>query len=212
MRRYQAYLFDYDDTLVLTREVKFRAIRATAQQFYQTTLSDEEIAAHWGKPFHALFSELFANFNPDVDQVIEQFLSITHEYPVVAFPTAVETLNELSKRAFVGIVTSASRRVVLPDLDRLGFRAENYRLIQCSEDTHAHKPDPAVFSPALLALRNSHIEPSEVVYIGDAVSDRLASQGVGFNFIGFVNKLAKMNPFLDTNVPYIHEMKELLVT
>ena len=136
---YRAYIFDYDDTLVRTRESKFAAIRETAIRHYGKNLSDASIEKYWGVPFREFFDNVFREIADNTEEVISHYLSVTTEFPMVPFAGAVDTLNRLAAHYFVGILTSASKNVVIPDLTRLGFEIDSFALVQCAEDTECHR-------------------------------------------------------------------------
>lgn len=39
-------LFDFDDTLVKTKEVRYEAIKEAGRKFYKLTISDKDIDTH----------------------------------------------------------------------------------------------------------------------------------------------------------------------
>jgi HAD superfamily hydrolase (TIGR01549 family) len=177
MRR--ALIFDWDDTLVRTKQCRFAAIQALSSRYYSFTLSDAEIASHWGRPFRDLFSGLFSTRDDDVERVIERYLMLVPEFPLEAYEGTVEALVSLVSAHSIGILTSASRRVVLPDLKRLGLPFARTDLVQCAEDTECHKPDPRVFDPLIATLARDGIAPRDIVYVGDSVTDYEAARGGG---------------------------------
>lgn len=79
MHGIQAVLFDYDDTLVKTRECKFAALIALAERHYGHALPNAEIEAHWGIPYRALFARLFASVDADVERVIQRYEALNDE-------------------------------------------------------------------------------------------------------------------------------------
>jgi len=204
----RAFIFDYDDTLVQTRQCKFAAIKETGVRYYSHQLSDSDIENHWGKPFQTLFHELFRSHDSDLSRVIERYLSVTAEYPMTAYPGATEALVALSSQYSIGVLTSASREVVLSDLARLGFPLSKMAMVQCAEDTQHHKPDPRVFDPLLLTLKDMGIAASETVYVGDSPSDLSAASAAGLKFVGFSS--SSEHSFLATPVEVISDLRQLL--
>ncbi len=59
--KYKAVIFDFDDTLVESRAVKWAQHKTVAKKFYNIELSDEDMRTHWGKPFTELVSVLYKN-------------------------------------------------------------------------------------------------------------------------------------------------------
>jgi hypothetical protein len=118
----RAFAFDYDDTLLQTRECRFGAIKELALRFYSHSLTDTDIECHWGKPFETLFRELFSSLDQDHARVVERYISLRGDFPITTHPGAVEASHSLCSNFAVSIVTSASRSVVLQDVEALGFR------------------------------------------------------------------------------------------
>jgi len=206
----RAFVFDYDDTLVRTRQGRFAAIKALAERHYSYYLSDAEIEAHWGKPFVTLFESLFGALDGDTPRVIERYSALLQDFPIEAHIGAVEAVTALSQRYFVGIVTSAHSRVVVSDLTRLKFPVAEIRHIQCAEDTTCHKPDPLVFEPLLKALEKSGIKPAEVVYVGDAITDFSAASAAGIPFVGYRGDPDRGNPFAALPIRVLSDLRELV--
>ena len=141
----RAILFDYDDTLVRTREARVDAIRALAAEQYGCHLEGQTIVEHWGKPYYELFRCLFDELERDTSLVISAYeREYVPRFPLEAYPGAVDLVSSLAAQKVVGIVTSAGRSVVERDLRRLGFPLNELAILQCAEDTEFHKPDPRV--------------------------------------------------------------------
>jgi phosphoglycolate phosphatase len=205
----RAYVFDYDDTLVRTRQCRFAAIKTLAERHYSHTLTDQDINAHWGKPFFELFQALFNSVASDTKEVINRYLSLIDEFPILAHTGATEALKALSAKYFVGVVTSAHSRIVKPELERLGFPIEEIKHIQCADDTDFHKPDPRVFDPLIKVLTLHGIDKSEVIYVGDAITDHSAALAAGLSFIGFYADPDINNPFTGLNIRVVSDLRRL---
>jgi beta-phosphoglucomutase-like phosphatase (HAD superfamily) len=52
--KYKAVLFDFDDTLVESRRMKWDHHKFAAKYFYNLDLTDDDIKEHWGKPMAEL--------------------------------------------------------------------------------------------------------------------------------------------------------------
>lgn len=172
-------LFDYDDTLVQTKAAKFNAIKHLGKEFYDHELSSEDILEQWGKPFETVFTELFGRFD-STEKIVTNYYSITNNFPMEAYPETLGAINTLIKNYQVGILTASNRQVVLPDLIRLRFPTDSFILIQTSDDTEFHKPDPRVFD---YFLEKTNSKKEEIIYIGDSESDYLATKAAGIDFV-----------------------------
>lgn len=105
-------------------------------------------------------------------------------YPVdlLKYPeTLEETVRKLSKNYQLGIVTSRVHGSVFafPQLKDL----ENYfSTVVYFEDTEKHKPDP---EPLLLCAQRMNLDPSEMVYVGDAATDIQSARAAGMKIIEY---------------------------
>ncbi|GAB4219388.1 MAG: pyrophosphatase PpaX [Candidatus Microgenomates bacterium] len=88
-------------------------------------------------------------------------------------------LFQLSKKYQLGIVTSRVRGGLFK-ISVLKEFENNFKVVVYFDDTKNHKPNP---EPILFALRKLKLKPSEVVYIGDAESDIIASKAAGVKII-----------------------------
>ena len=205
----RAFIFDWDDTLVQTRQCRFAAIKALASRFYNYELDDAKIERHWGKPFKSLFEALFGSIDDNIDRVIERYIILTAEFPLAAYVDAIQILPTLCDVASVGILTSASNRVVIPDLKHLGFPFHRLTSVQCAEDTLPHKPDPRVFEPILATFAKKGIRVSEVIYVGDCINDFTAALGAGLHFVGICRGTNSLEEFERVGANFIGDLAQL---
>jgi phosphoglycolate phosphatase len=213
----RAVLFDYDDTLVQTRQCKYRALAALAERHYGAQLSSATIDAHWGVPYEALFTRLFAHLDQDIPRVIRRYEALDLEFPVLAYDDAVATLEALLARdVVVGVVTSAGE-IVHAQMAAVGIPSARLCFVQTARDTPYHKPDPRVFAPALEKLHARGIAPSVEVraqnslsYVGDSLTDFRAAQGAGLSFVGIHGRTTDREAFSSAGARSVASLSELL--
>jgi len=201
-------IFDLDDTLLKTQQTKFRALKAAGKQFYNQDITDEHLLAHWGKPFPVLMDELFLRAEP-TDRLIANYMSIVRNFQNQAYDDALRAISGLGQTYHLGILSSASRDLVLHDLQTSGFDADSFVHIQSANDTLVHKPDPAVFQPLLQRFANETISAEHLLYIGDMESDYLASTGAGLHFVGIARTPAQQAMFSRIGAPSIASLEAL---
>lgn len=194
MPKYKAALFDIDDTLVKTWQVKWRQHKYVAQKYYGIDLTDDVIMAHWGEPFD-MHTATFYNHAGTAEERRANFLRHELEFPKDYQPYATEVVHELYSRGVtLGLITSMHMEGARIDLNNLQFPF-NYFLVQQGSDTaQHHKPDPRVFEPALQQLGAIGIT-DRIVYIGDAINDFYAAHGAGLDFIGVTQGFAAHDQF-----------------
>ncbi len=205
-----AILFDYDDTLVRTRQCKFGALRAVASRHYGFELSTSEIERHWGVAYRALFQALFARVEPELDRAIRFYEALDEEFAITAHPETLRVLGALVERGPVGIVTAAGRSIALGQMERLGFPLARFAIVQTAEDTSFHKPDPRVFEPAIQALERRRVARSAVTYVGDSLADFEAARGAGLAFVGVLRGTTSAEAFARVGAVTVESLDELL--
>lgn len=208
MTKVKVVLFDHDDTLVETMQAKWAQHKYIAKRFYGKTLRDDEIRAHWGKPFTVLIKMLYDTDHIDI--AMSYNIATRNQFPKKRFNDAIETIQALrGKQILTGVVTATTRSSLEHDWRTLHMEKELFDYIQTEDDTAIHKPDPRVFSPALEWLKAAEISPSEVAYIGDSLNDMKAAQGAGFIPIGVATGLITVEEFTRFGVKGIQNLSEL---
>ncbi len=178
----KAVIFDFDDTLVKTYDIKVKHWQAVAKDSYGIDLSEATVREHWGKPYTDLHGIFFQN-SDTLENMVNAKLAREHEFPLVLQPGALDAVTRLHEAGvLLSILTATSNRVVHADLERLGFNLADFVFIQTMEDTTVHKPDPAVFKPMLARLAQAGIKQN-ITYIGDSLADYRAATGAGLDFV-----------------------------
>ena len=189
--RPRAVLFDLDDTLVDTREVKWEHARQVTRQFYGFELTDAELEASWGKPFDVMITELYRN-SASLEQMRADNEALEPHYPKAEIPGAIETVRRLAGAGLLlGVVTSTNTARARAQMRTIGFPLGSFEIIQGADRTQRHKPDPRVFEPALERLAESGIGPASTVYVGDSAADRAAAIGAGMDLIAIASSLPR---------------------
>ncbi len=214
-QHYQAVIFDLDDTLVQTHAAKWAHHKAVAKEFYDLDITDELLAKHWGMPFDAMISILLNNADT-LENMHAAYASTNHRFPKTPAPGAITAVNTLLHSGYrLGVLSAMNRSEVITDLTQLGFPVSQFDLIQGANDTIAHKPDPAVFAPAIAHLATRGITPHQTLYIGDALSDFYAATGAGLGFIGVTTGFISDEQFTAAgakSVPNLAQLIELLMS
>lgn len=197
-----AVLFDMDDTIIKTLEVKMRQHKHFARERYGLDLHDELFHLHWGKPFHVFLENLYGGID-EVERIYAEYIKMSHLFPVELQEDTLQVLDQLhtaDKR--LGIVTATAREVVMRDLSLISFPFERLHKLQTSDDTPVHKPDPRVFEPILRHLRDTGMR-GDVMYVGDALTDYYAARDAGLHFVGVTTGLVTAEQFRDAGATQV---------
>lgn len=205
----KAIIFDIDDTLIKTFETKKEALKVMGKKYYGTELRDEQIKAVWGKPIRELLQILFTDLH-DVEEAFERYVVEREKYPTEAYDDTLPVLQELQKKYLLGLISSKSIRYLHIDLKIAGIEEELFFIIQTEEDTKVHKPDPHVFDFALNKLKKEDIKNSEILYVGDRVTDYKAAKDAGLHFYGIAGRTTCKDEFEKNGASTIKDLRELL--
>lgn len=208
MKKVKAILFDLDDTLLQTSKARYGLVKKVGKELFDLEISDEMIKSHWGKPFHIFVKDLygvedFEKFQPD-------YMRYRDEFPSIPYEDAVAVVSALVDLFPVGIVSAASRELIIGDLSPHGFPTEKLFKIQSSEDTEFHKPDPRVFDSILEELIRLDVRKNDVLYVGDGIHDYHAAHDAGMQFIGIADRTTTKALFEKENAKTIMSLTELL--
>ena len=193
--KYKAVIFDFDDTLVESRPLKWAQHKAVAKKFYNIDLTDEELRSYWGKPFHLAVMELYKNVDT-FENIHKAVISEKENFLKGEYIGAVALLNELiSLGVCVGIVSATMRLHIFEELKRLNFPIDGIQVVQGSDETVFHKPDGQVFAPILEKLAEKGIEKKDIVYVGDSMDDFRAAKSAGIHFVAVTTGLYSREEF-----------------
>lgn len=205
-----AVVFDLDDTLLRSREVKWNHHKAVASRIYGLEVTDEDLLQHWGRPFDELITMLYRSA-ASLDEMRAANLALEPEFPKSAMEGALELVEHLLERGVhVGVVTSANTAPAVADLIRTGFPVPNLLFVHGADVTRAHKPNPEVFAAARDALAGVGVAAAQTVYVGDALMDMAAAIGAGLEFVGVTTGLVAGEQFMREGVDWVDGLAGLV--
>ena len=186
-RRYGAYLFDLDGTLIDTARDIQGALNAALASAGLSAV-DESLTRHWVGHGSRVLIEQALRFHqrPDIaadeaamerlrDLFIDHYTAHIADTSVV-YPGVEETLVELEARgARLGVVTNKYAGLSLQVLDAFGLR-RYFGVFVCGDTLPQRKPDPATALHALSVLGRT---PSEALFVGDSATDVATARAAG---------------------------------
>jgi phosphoglycolate phosphatase-like HAD superfamily hydrolase len=200
--RYKAVLFDIDDTLLTTREPKWRQHKWVAKHYYGIALTDAMLLQNWGKPFDELAAILYQGRGTTQERRAN-FTRHELEFPKQYEPHALQTIQALHDAGLtLGLMTAMFMEGARIDLQNLQMPLDYFAIQQGSEATPYHKPDGRVFEPALATLAAAGIT-DDIVYVGEALSDYQSATNAGLDFIAITQGLVDRKGFLDAGATQV---------
>jgi pyrophosphatase PpaX len=184
MKKYDAYLFDLDGTLINTIELIIHGVEYILPKFTDQIPSPQEIRKNVGMTIQRQFQIYLGNVpGIDLDAVLKQYmeyqLSLWKKY-VTLYEGVGELLAELQKRGRkMAIVTSRSSYSAELYMQDLGIRKYFTVVVTC-ESTEKHKPEA---EPALKAAELLGSTPDNSVMIGDSIYDIMCGRSAGMTTV-----------------------------
>ncbi len=210
LAQFQAIIFDFDDTLVKTIDLKWNQHKENARKNFGVEITDEKLRKHWGEGFKTLVKNLYGDVD-SVENIIEKYYALRHNYYKPSHLGALELVRHLiSDGKEVGILTSMDTSSVVEDFERLKYPYKDFVILQGEDQTEYHKPDPRVFEPTLEALAKKGITNLETVYIGDAIRDYVAARDAGISFVGVTTGLTSGAEFAAEGALYVDSLEKLV--
>jgi phosphoglycolate phosphatase len=196
-------LFDFDDTLVDTYGSKIPAIIEYCQLYHDANPGAEAVARLWGIPFSDMISRLTGGNKPQ----FEEYLKVSERFPLLAFNESERVLQSLRTKAVgIGIITSLSRPVLEHSLRYLEWNME-FAILVAEGEAPANKPDPRVFNPVFDAY--PHLAPSEMMYVGDSLSDATAAIEAGIPFVGVARDAGRRVAFAERGIAHQESLLQI---
>jgi pyrophosphatase PpaX len=173
-------LFDLDGTLADTIPL----IVASYQHAFRTVTGeevDEDVARSWiGRPLLAALLEASPEHGHELDRVYRQWNLANTARLIRRYEGMPGMLERLARAgATIGVVTSKRRGTARLALEGVGI-AHLVDIVAALEDTDRHKPHPA---PLLYGAARLRVDPSDCVYVGDAVVDVEAARAAGMSSV-----------------------------
>ncbi len=177
MKQISTVLFDFDGTVMDTREVILQSWQYTFRTLEGKEHDPAEIYRTFGEPLEYTMRDLF----PHVD--VREAVDIYRSYHknnfgelIRVFPGVSELLERLKADGYqIGLVTSRLKNTTVEGLEAYGLLRYFDDLVTC-DDTAKHKPDP---EPILAALRKLNSKPEQAVMVGDTMFDIGCARNAG---------------------------------
>lgn len=181
----EAFVFDWDDTLVDTRTGKLAQNKAMAKMF-GVERTDEEVSEYYdsGMPLMQMLAELCQTNDYDALEAARIKSYNNFEFTKRTIDGAergVRIIRDLGFRT--ALFTATSEAALEMDMLTPGFRRELFDGVMHVPDMQK-KSDPAAFALPLAWLAVRGIEAENAAYVGDGLGDMQGSLGAGMKFVG----------------------------
>lgn len=195
-KKIKGIIFDIDGTLTSTNQLIFDTFNHVAKKYSNTSYSDKEIISFFGPTEEVILKELFP---AEYDAVVEDYYQYYQSNHVIAtsFSGLNELLKELKENSIIlSIYTGKGRRSTIITLTELGL-IDYFDMIVTGDDVEEHKPSA---EGIVKFLNKFNLKPDEILMIGDAPADIIASSKAGVECISVLwdsysaEKVKLLNP------------------
>lgn len=209
-KKYLAYLFDLDGTLVDSEKLKAKALVETFSTFgakLDASVYKFVMGESWAHVTNHFFK--IAKIKPDFEifntKFREIYRKLLHE-ELTPNPNVVELLQILKiNEKKIGLVSSSSSWMVDQVLSQLNL-SDYFDVVVTNEHVTHYKPDPEAY---LLALKKLSLSASEVLVFEDSKSGLLAASSAKCDSIAFRHEFNRNNDF-SLAIRIISDYKELI--
>ena len=211
MKKYTAYLFDLDGTLVDSEKLKGKALAETCSLF-GGTVDVKVYKTVMGERWLNVTSHFFtmAKIEPDIDEFNAEFKKFYQELllkELTPNPNVVELLFKLKAlRKKMGVVSSGADWMVDQVLSQLEL-SEFFDIVISKEQVKKLKPDPEAY---LLALEKLGLPSSEVLIFEDSNSGLIAARNANCDSVAFKHEF-NANHDLSLAIQTISDFNEFLI-
>ena len=185
----KAVIFDVDGVLIDSFDANLEFFQNVFRKAGYKIPSKNE----YQNIFHLTMGDVLKFFIKGIDkEEFKRILSVAQKtsYPINKFKlpeNSREIIKKLSKKYKLALVTGRTKRGVNDYLDF--SKTKNYFKV-IVHFSHYKNPKPHPES-LLIAVRRLKIEPSEAIYVGDALTDMQAARAAGMKFILFSKRKLK---------------------
>ncbi len=207
--KYRAFIFDIDDTLIVTFDVMWKIYaRAALLQGYSYADDREFIRGIWGAPMSVAFPPAFPGV--DLERAMQDFLRLVEEVEAEPRAGASEVMAALAARgARMGAVTAGEHKRIHSNLAQAGLYDYLAGNVYGADNLAHFKPDPRALDPLVTAWAAEGIELDEIAMIGDSLHDYRPALGRDVDFYAVVTGLTTEEAFLEAGLPPERIMRSL---
>ena len=177
MKKYKAIIYDLDGTVLNTINMNMYPLIKIFKEETGEDWTFEQVLKFLPYPGMKVMEELQV---ADKEKAYARWVKYVNEYEEGAslYP-GFEEIFEAFDGSIIQAVASA-KTTAQYQIDFVAKGLDKYmKTAVLANDTVKHKPDP---EPLLECLKRLSLQPEDVIYIGDAHSDYLASKNAGIDF------------------------------
>ena len=177
LKKPQAILFDWDNTLVSTWEVLHQVINLTFAEYKMPLWTLEKVKSTAHQSSREVFPILFKEKWKEAQDFFYKNFSQYHLEELKTVPGSFPLLDFLSKKNIkLGVVSNKKTSILTKEIEFLGW-SNFFNVVVGAGDAEKDKPAP---DPIFLALDRIGLKASdEIWFVGDTIVDWQAAKASG---------------------------------
>ncbi len=201
-------VFDLDGTLVDSYAAITSSVNAARSRFGFPPLAEADVRSRVGRGLEALMADVLGPAHADEGaRVFREHYATVFAEGTAPLPGALDTVRELSARGYrLSVASNKLARFGRPILERLGLAAL-LDAVEGPDTAGATKPDPAMISRCLIAMR---VEREEAIYVGDMVLDVETAKRAGVRVLLVPGGSSSPSDLALTGAPLLASLPDLL--
>ena len=170
--KFKAVFFDWDNTLVDTWPILFGATNITLEHFGLAKVNMEEVKIRARLSSRESFPKIFGSNWKEALSIFYQAI-YENKNDIKLYEGTLPLLQSLKKSGHgIAIISNKKGDLLREEIGQLKIPND---LVLGSGDTPFDKPHPEM---GLIALRHFNLQASEVVYVGDSITDWLFAKNL----------------------------------
>lgn len=168
-------LFDWDNTLLDTTPILYKAYCELGEYFDMPKYTMEEYQSKTGQSLRETFPSIFGDRWEEAKNIFLTAYQKHHLEYLRVFPKAEELLEFCSKFCKIGIVSNKTSHILHKEIEALGWN-KYFTAIVGAGDAEKDKPAP---EPVYLAIKKCNVPVKTVWFVGDGDSDVKCAKSSG---------------------------------
>jgi pyrophosphatase PpaX len=209
MHNLEAILFDLDGTLIDSVDHIVDCWQYMARTCLAREMTREEILPTLGRTLIDAFEEIAPGRSDELLTAYRARQVQTHDTTIHLVPGTVEMLQALQASGLaLGVATSKGLPAATRGLNLFGL-APFFNVLVTMEDSTVHKPNP---EPLLVASERFQIEPTHILYVGDAMVDIQAGKAAGMRTAAVTWGAGNRQALIEAQPDFVFDRTEEVVS
>ena len=178
MKPYKAIAFDLDGTLINTLDMNMYPLMRIIEEELGEVWTFRQVLRFASQPGLKTMADLGIR---DIEGTYARWVRYVNEYETGAVPfEGIRQVLQAFQTAGIRMAAVTAKMHAQYEIDIVGNGLGDFlETAVLADDTALHKPHP---EPILLCLKRMGLSPGDVLFVGDAITDRQAADAAGVDF------------------------------